>query len=119
MRKSFVHEAVITMATDADERAPGGAITVALCGAWDHEPPCPLAPHHTSADRAGDEVRLRVVFVTEPSAEAEVRTRINAALAEGVLDGPDGVRSTWRLDHAHPASLSAEEAELGDRLAEF
>ena len=34
--------------------APGGAITVALCGSWDHEPPCPLAPHHTRAHRSGD-----------------------------------------------------------------
>jgi len=26
--------------------ALGGAITIALCGHWDHTPPCPLAPHY-------------------------------------------------------------------------
>ena len=117
MREVFVHEAVITMAADADERAPGAAITIALCGSWEHEPPCPLAPHHTAADRAGDEVRLRVVFATEPSSEAEVRTRINAALAEGTRTDPDGKRSQWRLDQAYPANLTPEELDLGRRIA--
>ena len=32
------------MEPDADVRAPGAAVTVVLCGHWDHEPPCPLAP---------------------------------------------------------------------------
>ena len=26
-----------------DHRAPGGAVTVVLCGSLDHEPPCPVA----------------------------------------------------------------------------
>ncbi len=53
MRQAFAHEAKVGMATDGDSRAPGAAITVALCGRWDHEPPCPLSPHHTQADRIG------------------------------------------------------------------
>jgi len=79
------------MEPGGDVRAPGGAITVALCGHWEHEPPCPLAPHSTGAQRSGDQVRLRVLFATEPSAEAEVRGRIEAALSQDGLAGPDGI----------------------------
>ena len=44
---AFVHEAFLSMAPGNDIAAPGAAITVELCGRWEHEPPCPLAPHHT------------------------------------------------------------------------
>ena len=37
MRDTFAHDAVLALAPGADERAPGAAITVALCGHWDHE----------------------------------------------------------------------------------
>jgi hypothetical protein len=53
---------------------------VELCGHWEHEPPCPLAPHHTAARRDGREVHLRILFATEPEREAEVRERIGRAL---------------------------------------
>jgi hypothetical protein len=44
-----VHAATLLMAdAAADAAAPGAAITVALCGSWEHPPPCPLAAHHTS-----------------------------------------------------------------------
>jgi hypothetical protein len=38
MRQAFAHEAVLVMEPDADVRAPGAAVAVALCGHWDHEP---------------------------------------------------------------------------------
>ena len=41
----FAHDAVVAMDGDSDPAAPGGAITVARCDSWDHDPPCPLAPH--------------------------------------------------------------------------
>lgn len=108
------------MAADADVHAPGGAITVALCGHWDHEPPCPLAPHHTGARRSGDEVRLRVLFAAEPGDEAEVRRRIDAALAEGVLHGgphdADAV-TRWRLRESRPGPVREDEAAHAQRLA--
>ena len=81
MRQPFAHDAVITLAPDADIAAPGGAVTAELCGHWEHPPPCPLAPHHTGAQRRGDQVHLRILFATEPEREAEVRTRIGRALA--------------------------------------
>ena len=81
MRQPFAHDAVITLAPDADIAAPGGAVTAELCGHWQHPPPCPLAPHHTAAQRRGAQVHLRILFATEPEREAEVRTRIGRALA--------------------------------------
>ena len=81
MRQPFAHDAVITLAPDADIAAPGGAVTAELCGHWEHPPPCPLAPHHTAAQRRGAQVHLRVLFATEADREAEVRTRIGRALA--------------------------------------
>jgi hypothetical protein len=76
VRRAFVHDAVVTMEAGGDVRAPGGAITVALCGNWEHEPPCPLAPHSTDAQRSGGQVRLRVLFAAEPTAEAEHAERL-------------------------------------------
>jgi hypothetical protein len=57
MREVFAHEAVVAMGADEDVGAPGAAVTVALCGHWEHDPPCPLAAHHTAAERDGDVVR--------------------------------------------------------------
>ena len=88
------------MAADGDIRAPGGAITVALCGHWDHEPPCPLAEHHTTAERVGDEVRLRIAFQTEPEREARgPRARSKRRSPRGRLAGPDGRESRWQISH--------------------
>ena len=104
MRQAFAHTAVVI--SDGDERAPGGAITVALCGRVDHEPPCPLAPHHTAVTRAGDTLRLRVLFVTEPDRVDEVRRRIDEALAAG----------DWRLVESGRAGVEASERDHARRL---
>jgi hypothetical protein len=116
-RAAFAHDAIITMGTDGDERAPGGAITVALCGGWSHDGPCPLAPHHTSAERHGDRVRLRVLFAAPPADEARVRELIRAALLGGSAHGPDGATTTWRLVAEEPSMVRDEERAHVSRLA--
>ncbi len=115
-REPFAHDAVLSMEPGADERAPGGSITVALCGSWEHEPPCPLAPHHTRAERAGDEVRLRVLFAAEPEEEVRVRAAIDAALAGGRATTPDGRRTSWRLLSATASEVRPDEREHAVRL---
>ncbi|RZU76270.1 hypothetical protein EV384_4907 [Micromonospora kangleipakensis] len=117
MRQGFAHQAVLDMTPDDDERAPGAAITTVLCGHWEHEPPCPVAAHHTRAERVGAEVRLRILFATEPQREQRVRHDIDRALARGELVGPDGRTTRWRLLRSGPGEPSAEEAEHLDRLA--
>ena len=73
MRHAYAHDAVSARARRRLAE-PGGAITAELCGHWEHPPPCPLAPHHTAAQRRGAQVHLRILFATEPDREAEVRT---------------------------------------------
>lgn len=104
------------MAPDADDGAPGAAVTTALCGHWEHRPPCPVAAHHTHADRSGDQVRLRILFATEAHREAQVRQDIDRALARGELCGPGGATTRWRLRRSGPAEPSAQEAEHLGRL---
>src|SRR5436309_2113653 len=98
-----------------DDRAPGGAITVALCGSWEHEPPCPLAPHHTRADRTGEEVRLRILFAADQVDETRVRSGIEGALARGTGDTPDGGVARWRLLSSAPSAVRPEEEDHAER----
>jgi hypothetical protein len=116
MRQAFAHQAVLTMGPDADIRAPGAAVTVALCGHWEHEPPCPLAPHHSQAERVGSEVHLRTLFAAEPEMEAVVRQRIDLALSGGRLRDPDGVTAEWRLRSSQRSVIAPQETEHAQRL---
>lgn len=57
MRRAFAHDAFVNLEDDSDPNALGGAVTVEVCGQWNHPgQPCPLAPHHTSAEDAPSEV---------------------------------------------------------------
>jgi len=113
----FVHQAVVDLPPDGDVRGPGGAITLALCGSWEHPPPCPLAPHQTDVERSSGEIRLRTVFVCRPEDETQVRQRIAAALTGQAVTGPDGVERTWSVRGVGPATLRPEERALAARLA--
>jgi hypothetical protein len=116
MRQPFAHQAELVMDSDGDLRSPGGAITVALCGHWDHQPPCPLAPHHTSAERVGDLVQIRVLFAAEPELAGEVRRRIDDALRGGSLRGPDDVVTRWAVVTSGGSEVWAEEHDHAERL---
>ncbi|MFD3453721.1 hypothetical protein ACFWVC_16250 [Streptomyces sp. NPDC058691] len=118
MRKAFAHEAVVVLAPGGDERAPGGAITVALCGGWEHEGRCPLAAHHTAVSPGEDKgVRLRVLFAAEPADEPEVRARIEAALAAGTLGREPAPDTRWELRASGPSPVRADEAGHAARLS--
>jgi hypothetical protein len=64
------------MESDADVRAPGAAVAVALCGHWDHEPPCPLSPHRVSADEDAGELHVRILL--RPSQTQKARSGISS-----------------------------------------
>lgn len=113
----FVHQAVVTLPATGDDRGPGGAITLALCGSWEHPPPCPLAPHQTALERSPDGVGLRIVFACRPAGETRVRRLIADALAYGRQIGPDGVERTWALVSNGPGTLRPDERDLAARLA--
>ena len=109
MAAAFAHDAVLTMVGDGDPRAPGAAITVALCGHWEHDPPCPLAPHHTAATLEHGELRVRALFVVEAGREDEVRAKIRAALAVGRLVI---VAENWQAPFLGPDTLSENQSAL-------
>ena len=117
MQGKFVHVAALRMDSDADPAAPGAAITEALCGSWEHPPPCPLAAHHTATELVAGTLRLRTIFAAEDAREGEVRRRIGAALGRGSLAGPDGKSSRWTLVEAAPGELTAAEREHVERIA--
>ena len=109
MRCPFAHELVLIIEPDVDVAAVGAAITVALCGHWEHEPPCPLAPHHTSAARVGGEVQVRTLFVVDPAREREIRRHIESAVADG---------TPWRVVRSGASTVLPEETDHVLRLAE-
>ena len=116
MREAFAHDAVVVLEDGGDERAPGGAITVALCGSWSHEPPCPLAPHHTRVHRVGRELNLRLLFAAEPADVARVRALVDDVLSRGWGDSPEGSRTTWELLESEPSFVRDEEEAHAQRL---
>ena len=117
-RIAFAQDAVVAMCDGDSPNALGGAITRALCGGWDHPPPCPLAPHRVSSTRVGVTIAVRVVFATEPAHEQRVRALIAEALAAGQLTVPDGGVAHWELRSTTPGSLRADEQDLAAALIE-
>jgi hypothetical protein len=115
-REGFAHAATVTIAPDGDVDALGAAITVALCGHWEHDPPCPLAPHHTRAERTGDVVRLRTLFAVAPELESDVRRRIETALRSSRLIGPGGGVTSWRLQASGREEVLEQERDQIGRL---
>jgi hypothetical protein len=116
VRTAFAHDAVLDIGRDADLAAPGGSVTLALCGAFDHPPPCPVAPHHTRAERRTDGVVVRVLFATDASRETEVRARIDQALSAGSCDAPDGTRTCWTFRSSAPGTVTGPERAHAARL---
>lgn len=75
----------------------GGAVTVALCGHWDHEGPCRW-PHHTEAQAADDGTRRVIVrFDSSEDDHAVVSDRVDGALQSTAQAGPHGQVSRWSL----------------------
>jgi hypothetical protein len=92
----YTYEVLVELDEGGDARALGGAVTAALCGHWDHEPPCRW-PHHTETIPVGSQIVVRVSYACDRDEEPEVRRRIDAGLATGTLTGPEGRTSTWTV----------------------
>jgi hypothetical protein len=118
VRSAYLHLATVALEVTGDMQAPGAAVTRELCGSWDHPPPCPLAPHHTRPARDGVTVALRIIFVTEPANEPLVRTRIDRALRQQTLTGPDGRTTRWEFLGGGRGELDPSEAEHARRLTD-
>src|SRR4051812_33381180 len=115
LKQAFVHCADLHMAPGADPAGPGGAVTVALCGSWDHAGPCRW-PHLTEGSLDDGMYKVRVVFAASEEDEPTVRARIDEALARGRCVGPDGGVSVWTLSATSAGALNSKEREWGARM---
>jgi hypothetical protein len=116
MRSPYAHEALVELTDGVDEGAPGAAVTVALCGSWQHDGPCPLAPHHTSTRRGPEGLLVRVLFATEPAREPDARRLIAGALAAGQVVPASAVGTRWRLVSQRRCDPSEGERQHAARL---
>lgn len=116
MRTAFVHHALLDPGPALDHRAPGGAVTIALCGSLEHEPPCPLAPHHTTVEVEDAWLSVRVLFAVAAADEAQVRGLVEDALAAGAWTYPDGVVSRWTVRTSGRDEVRPSEREHAARL---
>ena len=90
-------EFLLRLDPGSDERAPGGAVTVALCGHWNHEGACRW-PHFSRINSAGEGVhRLLIEFDSPKDEVKEVEERVERGLRTGRLIGPDGRESRWHV----------------------
>lgn len=93
----FAHEQVCRVRDLVGEPAAlGGAVTVALCGHWEHDGDCRW-PHHTSVQGHGAGHLVTVAFDADQRDVEQVRERVRKVLSRGRMQGPDGTVSTWVL----------------------
>ena len=90
-----------------DTRAPGGAVTVELCGHWEHDGPCRW-PHNSRIDVDASPVRLRTIVVVSDDDRSDVVRRVEAALRRD---------DRWTLARFSVRPVADEERELALRLA--
>jgi hypothetical protein len=103
---AFVLAASLELGDDVDTRAPGGEVTVALCGHWDHEGPCRW-PHHSSIDADVTPARLRTVVAAPADERAEVVQRV----AQALDDDP-----RWAVVSIDVVPVADDEQELARNL---
>lgn len=114
MAEIYVHEAKARLLA-GDHAALGAAITVGLCGHWDHEGRCRW-PHYTGVTGGDATIVTRTVFVADATDEGEVRARMDEQLRSGRLEGPDGTASRWELLAVGVVEPTPEELEHGRRI---
>ena len=122
MRSAYVHRARLAMTRDGDDRAAGAAVTVALCGHWDHEGPCRV-PHRTAvANRDEDHVEVRVLFACEPVDADGVRLAVATALDAGELPVPppeSAPPTRWHVVDQGPGVLLDAERPVAERFVAY
>jgi hypothetical protein len=101
--EAFVVEAALALDPSCDPRAPGGAVTVELCGHWDHDGPCRW-PHNSALDDTGT---FRTLYVASSSEAPTVASRIEHALRAG---------PHWQVNRITERAVGEEERELASCL---
>lgn len=103
---AFVLEAELELADDCDPAAVGAAVTVELCGHWEHEGACRW-PHNNVIDALRTPARFRTLFVADATERAHVEQRIEASLR-----APED----WRVLTTRRRPVADGERALAERL---
>ena len=77
-----VIEAELALGPATDPAAVGAAVTVELCGHWEHDGACRW-PHNSSVDARTEPACLRTLYVAEEADAPVVAHRIETALRAG------------------------------------
>jgi hypothetical protein len=102
-----VHEATLRLEDEADPAAVGAAVTVELCGAWEHEGGCRW-PHNNKIWPEEKSATFRTLFVATSSDIHEIHNRIAVALRSS---------GEWSVISDGPRPLGADDEALATRLA--
>ena len=100
-------DADLALPEGTDTRAPGGGVTVALCGHWEHEGACRW-PHNSRIDAETSPARLRTVVVVAPEERDEVVSKVEARLRAD---------ERWSVTGFSTGDINDDERELAERLA--
>jgi hypothetical protein len=103
---AFVVEAELVLREGVDPAAVGAAVTIELCGHWQHEGPCRW-PHNNAIEIERDPARFRTLFVANEREASLVRDRIETAL-RGDLG--------WRFVAMRSRPVAEAERALAERL---
>jgi hypothetical protein len=106
-RVAIVLAAELALIADVDPRAPGGEVTVALCGSWEHDGPCRW-PHNTAIDSDTNPAQLRTVVLIPDAEQDDVASRVERALRAD---------ARWMVVAFATKPLAASEHALAGRLA--
>lgn len=104
--RAYVIEAELVLAAGLDPGAVGAAVTVELCGHWEHEGAC-YWPHNSAIDAARDPARLRTLFVAGEAEAVAVGDRIEAALRGA---------AAWNVVAIRSRPVATAERPLAQRL---
>ena len=104
--RAYVAAAEIELGDGCDPAAVGAAVTVELCGHWEHEGPCRW-PHNNAIDPGSHPAIFRTLFVADASDEPEVRSRIEKGLRAA---------GDWRMLSVDSRAVADHERELAERL---
>ncbi len=105
-RAGFVQEAHLALVPGVDTREPGGVVTLALCGAVEHEGSCRW-PHNSAIDASHTPALFRTVFVCLAGDSDQVRERIDNAWRTD---------PGWAFASSGPGEMNQPERELASRL---
>jgi hypothetical protein len=105
-RRTIGVDVDLELHSGTDPRAPGAAVTVALCGHWEHEGACRW-PHNNRIDDSRVPARLRTVAIVDEPSVAEVLRRME----DGLRAAPD-----WTVLSFQAGDITDGELPLAERL---